>query len=189
MNKMKYLLVTCLAGISPWAAAELSYTNVGVGYVLDGEFDLVNVDLDGFAISGSVAVADSFYVLGEYQSLETDPGNADLDRINVGVGFHTPVGSYVDFDGSFSYSDIDVVNVDGNGFQLQAGLRGMPTGEFEWGAYLIYEDLDLDNLGGDSDTGYSFGGRYFFANNASVGANLRDVSDVQTLTIGLRFDF
>ena len=189
MKRTKYLLLACFIGASPWAAAQLSYTNVGAGYVLDGEYDLIGVDLDGFMFSGSVAVTPNVYILGDVQFLESDPGNVDFDRIDLGVGYHMPVGSNVDFDGSFSFSDIEVGSLDGDGFQLQGGLRGMPTSQFEWSAYLIYEDLDLDNIGGDSDVGFSVGGRYFFSSHASVGGNLRDVSDVETLTVSVRFDF
>jgi hypothetical protein len=189
MKKAKYLLLTSLIGVAPLASAELSYDFVRVGYVFDGEVDRTNVDLDGFSFGGSLTVTEDVYAFGNYQALETDPGDADVDRIDLGAGFHTPIAENIDFDISLAYSDIEIANFDGDGFQLKGGLRGMPSSVFEWSAYLVHEDFDFDNFNSDSDTGFELEGRYFFQDGISAGITLRDVSELETLAINVRFDF
>ncbi|MGQ9427197.1 hypothetical protein ACXYTJ_15970 [Gilvimarinus sp. F26214L] len=189
MKKAQHFLFLGLLGVAPLAAADLSYTYLGAGYVIDGEVDGINVDLDGFSFAGSFAVGENFYILGNAQMLETDPGDADVDRIDLGAGFHTPIAPGMDFDGSLAYSDVEIGRFDGDGFQLRGGVRGKPNEFFEWGAHLVYEDLDFDDLGSDSDVGYDLNARYFFSGTLSAGLNLRDVSDIETMTINVRFDF
>ncbi|MCW8195130.1 hypothetical protein F6455_10065 [Proteobacteria bacterium 005FR1] len=185
MKKTKHLLLASMIVAAPMASAELSYTYVTAGYVIDGEVDGTSFDLDGLTLGGSFAVREDVYIFGNYQALETDPGNIDVDRIDLGAGFHTPIAENIDFDVSLAYSDIEIGSADGDGFQLKGGLRGMPSSVFEWNAYLVYEDIDFD----DSDTGYELAGRYFFAENISAGLTLRNVSDLETMAVNVRFDF
>ncbi len=189
MNVTKFFVLGGLLLAAPLASADLSYSNATIGYVFDGDIDGTSVDVDGFVFSGRYAVNENIFLLGNYQQLETDPGNLDIDRFDIGVGYHSPVTEQIDVVGTFSYSDVEVANIDGDGFEFTAGLRGMPNSMLEFGAYLVYEDIDSDNAGSDSDTGFALEGRYLLGNNISAGLNYRDVSDLQTFSINARFDF
>lgn len=184
MKKAKHLLLASVLTVTPaFAFADLSYNYLSAGYVFDGEFDAAGVDLDGFAFGGSFAVINNVYLFGNYQMLETDPGDVDFDRFDLGAGFHTPVADNIDLDISLAYTDIEIGSFDDDGYQLKAGVRGLPSNVFEWSAYLVHEDIN------ESDTGFELGARYFFVDDMSAGLALRDVSDVETLAINFRVDF
>ncbi len=189
MKARKYLLLGGLLLVAPWASADLSYTNATLGYVVDGDIDGSSVDVDGLQLSGKFAFNENFFVLGNFERLETDPGNTDLDRFDIGAGYHTPLNDIVDIVGSIAYTDVEVGSFDGDGFTITGGLRAMPSSVVEVSADLVYEDIDIDGVSDDSDTGFQVEGRYFFSNTLSGGLKYRDVRDLETLAINVRFDF
>lgn len=184
MKKFKITFVAGLLAISNWAFADVSYTNFGVGYV-NGDFG--NADADGFQLRGNFAINSSVYLLADYTALDIDgPGtDDDLDILNFGAGWHTGLNEVVDFVATASILDVDRSSSNADGLRLTGGVRGLAGNEFEFGAHLVFEDID----DAENDTGFEFEGRYFFSGDASVGFTLRDVSDLEVFRIDVRFDF
>lgn len=186
MRKIKLALLSGsfamgLVAMSHWASADVSYTNFGVGYI-DGDY--FDVDVDGFELRGNFALNSDFHLLAGLQSLDADVGG-DVDVLNFGAGWHTAFSPNMDFVATASILDVDIGNFNTDGIRLTGGFRGMPSSEFEFLANLVFEDIDDV----DDDTGYEIGGRYFVKQDTSVGVTLRDVSDLETFRIDIRFDF
>jgi len=180
MKKMKIIALAGLLSVAPWAAADLSYTNFSVGYV-DGDF--FDVDVDGFDLRGNFALNSSFHLLAGYSALDADGG--DIDILGFGGGWHTGLSETLDFVATASILDVDFDNFSSDGVRLTGGIRAQPSSEFEFYADFVYEDIDDF----DDDTGYDIGGRYFFNTDTSAGIALRDVNDLETLRLDIRFDF
>lgn len=184
MNKIKIALLTGLISVSPFAAADLSYTNFGVGYV-DG--DWFNADSDGFQLRGSFALNSDLFLLGSYDALDVDAGigSFDLDILAFGVGYRNTLSSDMDFVATASILDVDIGIGSTDGIRLTGGVRGMANSEIEYTANLVYEDIDDV----DDDIGFEIGGRYYFTRENSFGVTLRDVNNLETLRLDVRFDF
>ena len=182
MKKMKIAMLTTLLAASPWAFADLNYTNFGVGYV-DGDYN--NADVDGFEIRGSFALNNNFHLLASYDALDVDPGGVDLDILAFGGGWHTDIAVNLDFVATAAILDVDVGNFSTDGIRATGGVRGLLSKEVEFSADLVYEDIDDI----DDDIGYEIGGRYFVNRDMSLGVTLRDVNDIDTLRLDIRFDY
>ena len=170
----------------------LSYTYAGIGYETG---DIADIDFSGFGIYGSKALNESFFLTGSYLSIESDDQFTDglvTDDIeatgfNIGVGFHTPINSTVDFVSTLSYSDAEVefadISEDGNGYVLAAGVRALPSDVLELSAFIDYADVD-----DGSETGYSLGARYFATPDVSLGLGYGSSDDFDAITFDVRFD-
>ncbi|MBR9911149.1 MAG: hypothetical protein GYB33_12445 [Gammaproteobacteria bacterium] len=78
MFKKSLLLASiCTSLALPAIASDLSYTYIGVSYETG---EVADLDFDGFGIQGSVALNDSFFLLGDYTSLGSD------DEFDIGFG-------------------------------------------------------------------------------------------------------
>lgn len=170
----------------------LSYTYAGIGYETG---DIADIDFSGFGIYGSKALNESFFITGSYLSIESDDQFTDgfvTDEIeatgfNLGIGFHTPINSTVDFVSTLSYADAEVEfaddSEDGNGYILAAGVRALPSDVLELSAFIDYADVD-----GGSETGYSLGARYFTTPDISLGLGYGSSDDFDAITFDVRFD-
>lgn len=192
----KALIIGAISSIASFSLnaeeTALSYTYAGIGYETG---DIADIDFSGFGIYGSKALNESFFLTGSYLSIESDDQFTDglvTDDIeatgfNIGVGFHTPINSTVDFVSTLSYSDAEVefadISEDGNGYVLAAGVRALPSDVLELSAFIDYADVD-----DGSETGYSLGARYFATPDVSLGLGYGSSDDFDAITFDVRFD-
>ena len=112
-----------------FAAEGLSYTYIEGDYIVqdvdlvedDSEFDDFIEDTDdggGLGIQGSVSITESLFLFGKYSSTEADftftddtgstyPDDQDAKMLNLGLGWHTPVGERTDVVVRGAYVDLD----------------------------------------------------------------------------------
>jgi Outer membrane protein beta-barrel domain len=191
------LLGLLLGSLAPTAllaqaegGAQMSYSAFDVSYLFDVEIDssVANVDGDGFEIGGSYELNDKFFLLGSWQEQSLDFG-IDGRALELGGGFHTPLGKTVDFVATLSYMDAEVdaggSSADDDGLAVGAGVRARVAESFEIDGSLKL--VDFDDSG--SDTGFSFGGRWYFADNMAVTAGADFFDNADTLRVGFRAEF
>jgi opacity protein-like surface antigen len=172
------LLVAALALAAPFAAsAEIPYSYV--------DFAALSVDAggpggseSGFAFEGSFKLDESWYGFAAYGDVDQS------SSLSVGLGWHAPVSDAADF-----YADAGFVNADSgaasdSGFQVGAGLRGMPTDTLELTAGLQYVDI-----GSQGETGFGVGAVFYVNDQFGVGASWATIDEVDTLAVGIRVTF
>lgn len=182
MKKMKIAALTSMLLASQWAAADLSYTNFGVGYI-DG--DIFNADLDGFEVRGNFALNSSFHLLGSYSALDQEPSGLDLDVLSFGAGWHTELNPNLDFVATGAVLDVDNGFISDNGIRLTGGVRGLAGEQFEFSGDIVFEDIDDF----DDDIGIEVSGRFFIDRDLSIGLTKRDVNHIDTIRLDIRFDY
>ena len=186
-----------LSGLAALAAAlplashadVMDYSYAELGYVdteLDG--DGIDVDGDGFALRGSLAVHPNFFVFAGYQDLSFDFG-VDASLLEVGGGGHWPLTDKVDIVGKLGIvkAELEVgrFDADDDGFLLGARVRGVVAPKFELEGGFDYRDLDE---AGD-DTTIVLEGRYFFIEQLSGGLSVSIGDDITSLGLNVRLTF
>jgi len=176
-----------LGALAQQPASNFDYTYVDVGYV-DGEANAgpFEVDGDGLALRGSLALGSKLHVFGEYSTLDLD-GGVDTTALTVGVGLHHALQSNLHFVGELGYVNAEVAtpfgDADDDGLGLSAGLRYRANQDIELEGTIHYVDLD------DSNTSLALRARYFFTPSfALTGGLLLDDGDTGW-TIGIRAGF
>jgi hypothetical protein len=149
-------------------AEDLNYTFIQGSYG-QMEVDDVDVDGDGFGIEGSVALTDRFHLFGGYTTADMDFG-VDLNQLEAGVGFNSPIAETVDLIASLAYVSAEVEvpgfgSIDDSGYGLGLGLRAMVTPVLEVNGDIQYVDF---GDGGD-DTGFGAGFLYSFTERFAAG--------------------
>ena len=195
MNKIRIAILMSLLTASHWAAAELSYSNAGIGYI-DGDF--FRVDTDGFEVRGSYSLNPNFFLLASYDKLGVNRppplSDIDLDILAFGGGFHiglaelaglTGFAETMDLVATASILDVDLDGLGTDGIRLTGGVRAMANDFIEYSGNLVFEDIDDI----DDDIGYEVSGRYVFAPGSSVGVTHRDVNGLETIRVDFRLDF
>lgn len=160
---------------------QLSYGNV--------EYDDVNVDGDGFGLSGSYSINEDFHVFAGYQAAGLDFG-IDATSLGAGLGWHTTLSPVVDLVASVSYQYIELDapgfgGADDNGLGLGVGLRFAASELLELNAGISYADFSDS---GD-DTGFGVGGLYSFTEAFALGLGAEWSDDVSSYTLSGRFYF
>ena len=196
------MLALTAAAASFTYASELNYTYVEVGY-LDTEVDDsgIDIDIDGFGISGSVAIGDTFFVTAAYVDQDGDGSDrflsdfdAEGEQFSVGLGAHWALSDSIDIVGTVSYIDVEAeidvpgfgsVSADDDGFGLGIGLRGKAGDAIELEGGLQY--VDLDDSG--DDTAIFLEGRYYFSDNFAAGVGVSFSDDETSWEIGARYEF
>jgi hypothetical protein len=150
------------------AAEDLNYNFIQGSYG-QIEVDDVDVDGDGFGIEGSVALTDRFHLFGGYTTADMDFG-VDLNQLEAGVGFNSPISETVDLIASLAYVSAEVEipgfgSTDDSGYGLGLGLRAMVTPVLEVNGDIQYVDF---GDGGD-DTGFGAGFLYSFTERFAAG--------------------
>jgi hypothetical protein len=74
---------------------------------------------------------------------------------------------------------------DDDGLAVGGGIRSRVAESIELDASLKLVDFDESG----SDTGYSFGGRYYFNDTMAVGASADFNDNADTLRVGFRWEF
>lgn len=191
MQRRILSLLATLTTVLPFAsqAGTMNYTYVELGYV-DTEIDVGPNDLDGdgFALRGSLAVHENFFVFTGYEDLGLERG-ADLTTFYIGGGARWPLGNKLDIVGRVAIvkSEIEIGNrdQDDDGFLLGARLRGEVAPKFELEGGFDY--VDLDDRG--DDTAIVLEGRYFFLDALAGGLAVHFADDAQAIGINLRYTF
>ena len=171
------------------SAAELDYNYLDLRYI-DTELDAgaIDIDGDGFEIGGSLELAQSVHVFGNFQTLDFGAG-IDVTAFQVGAGYALPLQNGADLVGRLSYIDGEIDgpggDADDSGFGFSAGFRNMFTPQFEGRVFVNYVDLDES---GD-ETSIELAGDYFLSEQLALGASLELGDDVTTWTLGGRWYF
>lgn len=160
---------------------QLSYGNV--------EFDDVNVDGDGFGLSGSYSLNEDFHVFAGYEAAGLDFG-IDATTLGAGLGWHTTLSPVVDLVASISYQYVELDapgfgSVDDNGLGLGVGLRYAATDVLELDAGISHVDLS----DGGGDTGFGVGGLYSFTDAFELGLSASWSDETTSFTLAGRFYF
>jgi hypothetical protein len=184
------LIGSILCSLAPSAAfAQMRYSAFDASYI-DVELDggITNVDGDGFEIGGSYELNDKIFLLGKWQDQSLDFG-IDGRAIELGAGLHHPLGETVDFVATLTYIDLEVelgnITADDDGLAIGGGIRARVAESFEVDAGLKLVDLDSSG----SDTGFNFGGRWYFNETMAIGAAAEFNDNADTLRIGFRAEF
>jgi Ax21 family sulfation-dependent quorum factor len=147
--KRTLLALTLLAAL-PFAASAaegVSYNYVEGGYTrVDAGHTGSNNDADGWALNGSGAINPNFRVFGGYSKVKISDSDVNLDQWRVGVGYNREINTKVDLVTNVAYEKFDAgQGVDGNGYSVEAGVRGAMTPMLEGYALAGYEDYkDFD---------------------------------------------
>jgi hypothetical protein len=196
LNKEIRMQRRILGGLAALAAAlplasyaeTMDYSYAEIGYV-DTEFEGrgFDVDGDGFALRGSVAVNQTFFVFAGYEDIGLDEG-VDLTTLNVGGGAHWPLNDRLDIVGRLGIVQAEIeagpFEEDEDGFLLGARLRGAVSPKFELEGGVDYMDIDTGE-----DTFVVLEGRYFFVDQFAGGLGLQIGDDVTSIGLNLRVTF
>ena len=172
----KTLFAIALAAALPLSAqaAERSYTYV------EGTYNNISGDIDGFGARGSVAFADSgFYALGQYQNFSENGGDADFWEL--GLGYAMNLSDNVDLIAEVAHTDLDVVD----GYRVSAGFRGNFTENLEGLFKANYRDVDV--LGDDFTA--TAGLQYKFNPTWGLTGEVEFDDSDEIYTVGVRASF
>ncbi|MEJ2452751.1 MAG: hypothetical protein P8103_01150 [Candidatus Thiodiazotropha sp.] len=162
-----------------------NYNFIEARYLLDAELE--NVDGDGLRFDGSYRFTRQVFGFAEFDSVDLDNYDADLDVLKLGAGYIHPINASMDFNLSLAYVDAEVdargANYDDSGFEISGGIRTMIQPNIELRANANYIDIE------DDDTYFTLGGDYFFMSNFSAGLEIDLGADYETLSIGARYSF
>jgi hypothetical protein len=171
------LIALALAAALPLsaAAAERSYTYV------EGTYNSIDGDIDGFGVRGSVEFADSgVYALGNYQNYSEN--GADVDFWELGLGYALNLSDNVDLIAEAAHTDLDIVD----GYRVSAGIRGNFTENLEGLLKANYRDVDVF---GD-DFSATAGLMYKISPTWGVTGEVEfDDQDGEIYTVGVRASF
>jgi hypothetical protein len=169
-------------GAQAMAAEGLSYNYVQAGYA---KADLVGVNLSGFSLGGSVAIGENFLGFANYGDMSKSGGH--FKPFSAGVGFHTALGTSVDFVSGVSFESVKISGLSSeSGWGANVGLRGL-VGMVELNGGLKYVSFG----DGANDWVFNVGGRYNFTESLSAGADFSKYDDLDLTVwgINLRYSF
>ncbi len=220
MNKLHLLLPALLvSSISTMANEHLSYTWIELDYVnldIDGYDNDRNIiedlnDGNGWGVHGSFGFTNNWFVFSKYSSTKSDVAfidefdqifnsDTDIDRFDLGVGFHMPVAdnsdivlraAYVDVDvGNFNFGETgndsfgDLKDDNSDGYLADISFRSQVNKAIEGSVGLRYTEIEkVDNVG--------LVGNLLFEISSNFGVNLGiDVGDeLTTWVLGGRYSF
>lgn len=182
----------CLALSVSAEELPLSYSYIDVSYQTG---ELLDDDFDGVGIAASVALHDSIFLIAKYamaaskDEYYTGDGFDDIEfsQLNIGLGVHVPIVSQTDFISAISYvrNELDFagLNFEGTGYLINMGFRTKPNKSLE-----LMAVLDYANVEDETETGYSFSARVYPVEKVSIGLSYGSADDLDTLSLGIRFD-
>ena len=188
----RYLGIFTLTLAAPAVAAELDYNFIEIGYQtveIDDVLPGLDVDGDGFGIRGIVEVADQWYIVAAYRSVDFDLGR-DRDTLQLGGGYHVAISDRADLFADLSYLR-DEASANGfasesdSGLGMRVGVRGMVSDRVELEGSLGYKDFGGNNDG----TTFSVGALYEFTPVVHGGVFFDLEEDVTALGVGARIYF
>ena len=196
LKTTKHLLAISIMAISTNAMSkDISYDYVQGTYSSLTDSSLgVDIDADGFAVSGSFSVSPNIAVtalLGSTSFDRTAGVDIDTNEFDFGITAHTSVAPGTDIFGNFSIVNGEVeasygfttISDDDTGNSITVGLRHMPSESVELSAAFTRVDI-FDDTG--NTTG--FGVRFYANEKISFGVGYSTGDDVDALILGARID-
>jgi len=167
------ILGASLATVPAFAATD-SINHIDGYYIPSADIEVGGEDDgDGFGVKGRAQFADQLFFTGEYQAVEYDDSELELDQLRGGIGFFAPLspdvhwnvrGEFVrvETDGPFQDSEDDT------GFGVHGGIEALLTPRFSVHGSLGY--LSVDDVDGPE---FLVGGRFKATPNVSFFADYR----------------
>lgn len=182
-------LLLLLGMVTPALADGPSYNYLDLRYQeIDLDDSFLDVDGDGYSISGSFEVGETMHVFAGYGTSDFDFG-VDLDELVVGGGVHTALTPSVDFVANIAYVRAEAsapgASIDEDGFGASVGLRAMLGDRLELAGNVNY--LDLDDAGDDTSIGAE--AWYNFTESFALGINADVGDDITSYGVGARLYF
>lgn len=147
------------------------------------------IDGDGFAIGGSLEVAENWHMFGGYGTTGLD-FSIDLNQFTVGGGYHVDISPISSFFVNLAYvrAELDAGGFgspDDSGYGLTIGLRSRVSQQIDLEGSLGYVDL------GDGSDGTTLGGAalYRFSDMFSAGLFVGVEEDILSYGLGGRVYF
>ncbi|MFT6896830.1 MAG: opacity protein-like surface antigen [Paraglaciecola sp.] len=179
-SKIALLVAASLLGAPAVFAASPNFNYVEGGYTkLD--FDKSNFEPDGVKISGSASVSNNLFLNGSYSDASD---RVDYNQLSLGLGYRVAANSNTDVYGIVSYEEMEIGNVDDNGYGLTAGVRSFITPNIELDGGLSYVDIDRND-----ETFLNLGASYYITKEAAVNVAYRTSDDSDTITFSGRYSF
>lgn len=169
----------------------LSYSYIEAAYQ-EVDLDLgggIDVDGDGYAFGGSVAVGDDWYIFAGYSTADFE-SVVDLTILTVGGGWHTSMSDKTDFYAQLGFADgeIDVSGFgseDDSGIAVEVGIRSMVNPNLE-----LYGNVGMVDFDGFNDgTAVGAGLWYTVSGNLALGLGAAFEDDVTSYGVGVRLYF
>jgi long-subunit fatty acid transport protein len=201
MKKTPAIAIAALLAVAGTGAAQaqgLSYNYAQLAYERV-DLDDIDVDFDGFSISGSWLLNEDLYIFGGYGEGETSTynigvfsGKVGLEAITAGLGWRYGLSDQTDLNLSAAFErskvrgkgDFDVIGSESdNGYSLSVGLRHLLIPRLEVGADVTYIDVI------DDDTVFTAGVLGHLTPNFSIGGSYSVGSDAKSWSVGVRFNF
>lgn len=209
---VSYSASTIAAEDLRYSYLELDYINLNIDEV--GDSGSVLDDLNnggGWGIRGAYELGSNWFLFGQYSVTDADAtfindqnllfrSSTDINRLDIGAGFHNPVNTttdlavrvaYTDIDsdgfnfGGTSSSSFDDLNEDSSdGFFIDAALRSQLLEQLEGSFGVRYTDLqEIDN--------FSVIGNLMYEFTPTIGLNLGlEAGDsISHVLLGIRLSF
>jgi|APFre7841882724_1041349.scaffolds.fasta_scaffold47295_1 hypothetical protein len=182
------LALLCTVAILPPAALAdgPGYSYVEAGYV-ETDVDGTNASLDGYALRGSFALTDKWFVFAGYT--DQSYGGLDIKDYGAGVGYAWPVAATTDLYGKLSIvraeADFEGFSLTDDGLAAAFGVRSRFNDRFELEASAGY--TELSDSGGGATLGAA--ARWYFVKRFAVGIEAVAGEDTTAYGIDVRWEF
>ncbi|MGM7317736.1 outer membrane protein [Idiomarina sp. ST10R2A5] len=187
---------SALADSPNWNKLQASYIDTDIETPIDED-----ISMDGYAVSGSLSLNESIFILANFDSVgdESEFGDVDLDSLNAGIGFNHGITESTDIFATVTYEKLELVgsvddigseSFDESGYGAGLGVRSMITDFFELSVKADYLDIDDENA-----IRYDASAFFHLTENLSlgVGYKLYDLDeidqDIDTVAATVRYSF
>ena len=187
---------SALADSPNWNKLQASYIETDIETPIDED-----ISMDGYAVSGSLSLNESIFILANFDSVgdESEFGDVDLDSLNAGIGFNHGLTESTDIFATVTYEKLELVgsvddigseSFDESGYGAGLGIRSMVTDFFELSVKADYLDIDDENA-----IRYDASAFFHLTENLSlgVGYKLYDLDeidqDIDTVAATVRYSF
>lgn len=185
-----------LAESPNWDKIQASYIETDIETPIDND-----ITMDGYAVSGSLSLNESIFILANFDSVgdESDFGDVDLDSTNAGLGFNHGLTESTDIFATVTYEklqltgsvdDLGSESFDESGYGAGVGIRSMVTDFLELSVKADYLDIDDENA-----MRYDASAFFHLTENLSLGVGyklyeLDEIDqDVDTMSASVRYSF
>ena len=183
-------LVLTLIFAVPALADGLSYNFIRAGYQsvdLDDDGGL-NVDGDGYGLSGSFEIGDYMFGFASYGKTDFDFG-VDLTQLQAGLGYHHRDTDNPDFYASLAYVEAEAEasgfgSVDDSGYGATIGVRSIVTDLIE-----LYGEVAHVDFGDGDNTALGAGIWFNLADSFALGLGAAWDDDSTSYGAGARLYF
>ncbi|KPD22520.1 MULTISPECIES: outer membrane protein [Idiomarina] len=187
---------SALADSPNWNKLQASYIDTDIETPIDED-----ISMDGYAVSGSLSLNESIFILANFDSVgdESEFGDVDLDSLNAGIGFNHGITESTDIFATVTYEKLELVgsvddigseSFDESGYGAGLGVRSMLTDFLELSVKADYLDIDDENA-----IRYDASAFFHLTENLSlgVGYKLYDLDeidqDIDTVAATVRYSF